>query len=187
MKINVKCESCGKARTINKRSQTTALCRSCSITHHGMSRTKLYECHKNMRSRCNNINSIYYERYGGRGITVHKDWNKFIPFMEWALENGYQDGLEIDRINNDGNYEPENCRFVTHIKNMNNRNHRKTKSGYPFIHEANGSTYRADFVHMGKRYSISDNFKTPKEAAIAYNNFCERNNLDRKRIEVGNT
>ena len=59
--------------------------------------------------------------YGLKGIVVCKEWHDFLVYREWALANGYRDDLEIDRINSDGNYEPSNCRFVTHLENMRGR------------------------------------------------------------------
>lgn len=74
-----------------------------------------------MKRRCNNPEHPKYHRYGGRGIKVCDEWgNSFDKFAKWALQNGYSKGLEIDRIDNDGDYEPNNCRFVTHKENMRN-------------------------------------------------------------------
>ena len=61
------------------------------------------------------------KRYAGRGITVCDQWRKFSEFEKWALSNGWKRGLQIDRIDNDGNYEPSNCRFVTSKENNRNR------------------------------------------------------------------
>lgn len=81
---------------------------------HGMSSTKLYTMWRDMRHRCYSKKTDRYENYGGRGIEVCNDWNeKFESFMEWAFNNGYKEGLSIDRIDVNGNYEPSNCRFVT--------------------------------------------------------------------------
>lgn len=77
---------------------------------------KLYQVYRSMRDRCNNPNHNDYKRYGGRGIKVCEEWNNrygFIAFYEWAIKNGYKDNLSLDRINNDGNYEPDNCRWAT--------------------------------------------------------------------------
>lgn len=88
---------------------------------HGKSKTKLYYVWCGIRRRCNNPSVNGYERYGGRGITVCEEWaESFEAFMAWATANGYKEGLEIDRINNDGNYCPENCRWVTRYENMQN-------------------------------------------------------------------
>ena len=90
------------------------------LTKHGGSHTKLYGVWSAMIERCRNLKHKYYDRYGGRGIWVCIEWHDFGEFRDWALDNGYRDGLEIDRINNDGPYSPENCRWTTHKKNLRN-------------------------------------------------------------------
>lgn len=91
-------------------------------TTHGYSHHQLYEVWHGMKRRCCDPNQVWYENYGGRGISVCDEWaNDAKAFVEWALENGYEDGLSIDRIDNNGNYEPCNCRFVTNRENQNNK------------------------------------------------------------------
>jgi len=70
-----------------------------------------------MKRRCCDPNRNQYERYGGRGIIVCDAWLDYKTFEKWALENGWQKGLTIDRIDNDGNYEPDNCQFITRSEN----------------------------------------------------------------------
>ena len=79
-----------------------------------------------MRDRCYNTNRSQYTDYGGRGIVVCQEWlDDFMNFYNWAIDNGYKDGLTIDRINNDGNYEPDNCRWVdSKTQQRNRRNNR---------------------------------------------------------------
>lgn len=77
--------------------------------------------HKSMRNRCENPNAKDYKNYGAKGISVCDEWKKVIPFCEWALDNGYEKGLQIDRIDPDKGYCPENCRFITRIENLRRR------------------------------------------------------------------
>lgn len=94
-------------------------------TKHGDFGTKLYGVWAAMKRRCYNPHAKYFELYGGRGIKVCQDWHEYEPFKEWALTNGYQQGLSIDRIDCDGNYEPGNCRWVTMAAQQRNcRNNR---------------------------------------------------------------
>lgn len=88
---------------------------------HGLCGTRLYRIWSNMRSRCDRPRNSNYRWYGGRGISYAPEWKTFSNFSKWALANGYRDGLEIDRIDTNSNYTPENCRFVTHQINCQNR------------------------------------------------------------------
>lgn len=89
---------------------------------HGGSRTKLYRVWDGMKKRCINLNEPAYKNYGGRGISVCDEWvRSFESFRDWGLSHGYRDGLSIDRVNNDGDYCPENCRWADAKTQGNNR------------------------------------------------------------------
>lgn len=84
--------------------------------------TRLYSIWQGMKSRCYRKSTPCYERYGGRGIRVCEEWeNDYLAFYNWAVNNGYSDDLTIDRINPDGNYEPNNCHWATNEQQGNNR------------------------------------------------------------------
>jgi len=86
------------------------------------SKTRLYRIWSHMKNRCNSPNSDNYKRYGYRGIKVCDEWNNsFKSFKTWALANGYDDNLTLDRKDNNGNYEPDNCRWITLIEQQKNR------------------------------------------------------------------
>lgn len=93
---------------------------------HGLSNTRLHAIWRHMQTRCMNKNSSDFEGYGGRGIKICDEWlgkDGFMHFYNWAITNGYAEDLSIDRINNDGDYEPSNCRWVTNeIQQRNKRN-----------------------------------------------------------------
>lgn len=91
-------------------------------THGDSQRERLYTIWANMKSRCFNKNNKDYEVYGGRGITICEEWKEdYVAFKEWALSNGYNNNLTIDRINVDKNYSPSNCRWVDMVTQENNR------------------------------------------------------------------
>lgn len=89
----------------------------------GRKGTRLYRIYNNMKTRCYNPNFPGYKNYGGRGITVCKPWlNDFSAFEAWAIIHGYRDDLTLDRIDVNGNYEPNNCRWVnTYVQSNNTR------------------------------------------------------------------
>ena len=126
--VVVRCD-CGNERTIairrlRGRSSCGRKCPYCfeSITTHGGSKTRLFTTWTNMLQRCRNPKNTHYAEYGGRGIEVCDEWgNDFAAFRDWAMSNGYNDTLTIDRIDPNGNYEPSNCRWLSLAKQQANR------------------------------------------------------------------
>lgn len=111
-------------RTRELLSGRTTSCGCCSrnkITITSSDYDSLYNIWVNMKQRCKNSRNPAYERYGGRGIQICDEWNSFENFRDWALNNGYEHGLTIDRRNNNGGYYPNNCRWVDDVTQANNR------------------------------------------------------------------
>lgn len=89
---------------------------------------RIYMIWRGMFSRCYNPKHKQYRNYGGRGIRICEEWHGdegFVSFLNWSLSNGYQDNLEIDRINNSREYCPDNCRWITHKQQQNNRSNNR--------------------------------------------------------------
>jgi len=121
--VKVKC-SCGKEIVTTLSPIKRGVIKSCGCytikrtheanTKHGLCKHPLYGQWQDIKNRCNNPNIKGYEYYGGRGISVCEEWtNSFLPFYNWAMENGWEWGLSINRRNSNGNYEPSNCRLAT--------------------------------------------------------------------------
>lgn len=133
---------------------------------HGMYGTRIYNIYTCMMQRCHNENTDDFKNYGGRGITVCDEWkNDFQAFYDWAMASGYANGLTIDRIDVNGNYCPENCRWATSKKQNNNRRNNR-------LITHNGETHTmAEWAEIvGIEYSILAcricNHKWPIEKAL---------------------
>ena len=178
-----KCGFCGtefKTMLHNVKRGTTKSC-GCYTKKHGLKNTRLYSIWCSMKKRTLNPKNKHHINYGGRGITICDEWkNDFVPFYNWAMTNGYEEnkGLSIDRIDNNGGYYPENCRWTTKvIQGRNQRIRKNNKSGYKGVnyHKSTGK-YQASIGDGKQKYLGS--FLTPVEGAIAYNNYIIENNLE---------
>lgn len=129
--------SCGAEKHVRvesllkRKSTKCVVCSGKSRKTHGYSYSRLYMVWSGMKRRCYNEKHIHYKDYGGRGISICTDWRfSFEKFRAWALLNGYRDDLQIDRIDNDGNYEPQNCRFATPKQNTRSRRNSKMLTAF---------------------------------------------------------
>lgn len=119
---------CGNKKVIRSDSLKDGNVKSCGCLNfengtvtHNMSKTKIYHVWATMKNRCKNSNDKNFHHYGGRGITYCDEWEKFELFYEWAVDNGYKEGLTLERVDVNGDYEPINCIWITHAEQQNNK------------------------------------------------------------------
>ena len=187
-----KCGFCGnefKADTGNINSGHTKSCGCYNIkrlresnTKHGLIDTRLYAVWAEIKNRTLNPKNKKYSDYGGRGITLCDEWkNDFMSFYNWAMENGYEEnkGLSIDRIDNDGSYCPENCRWTTQtIQTRNQRIPKNNSSGYKGVSFNKDKLKYTAQITVDKKQIYLGSYPTAEEGAIAYNNYIIENNLE---------
>jgi len=129
--VVVRCE-CGVIKTVSFNGLRMGHTKSCGCynsdsaserkTTHGLSKHPLFTIWSNMRQRCHVLSHKQYIDYGGRGISVCDEWNAdFLSFYQWAISSGWEKGLTVDRENNDGNYDPNNCRIATNTIQQRNK------------------------------------------------------------------
>ena len=184
-----KCGFCGTEFRANTQNILRGVVKSCRCYQkrrvseanktHGLKSTKLYDIWGNIKGRVLNPKNKRYTDYGGRGITICEEWLDIHNFYDWAMSNGYSDELSIDRIDNDGNYCPENCRWVnSSIQNRNKRISKNNTSGYKGVsYNKSRGKYIAK-IYVNKKNIHLGYFQTAVEGAIAYNNYIIENNLE---------
>lgn len=179
----VECSYCNKdfeifAQTFKKGKVQN--CKSCGISKHKMSNSKIYDVWASMKQRCYNKKNEKYKYYGERGITVCDEWkNDFKSFYDWAFENGYQEGLTIDRIDNYNGYFPNNCRWTNYYTQQSNKrllNERNTTNYRGIVNKNKYGKYRAVITH-DKKIVYLGSFKTAIEAAIVRDKYIINNKL----------
>ena len=173
-----KCD-CGNEKIIRGSTLKNGATQSCGCkqkeiaiavnTKHNKANTKLYKIFFSMKQRCLNSKNKAYKHYGARGINIYQDWlNNFENFYNWAINNGYKEGLSIDRIDVNGNYEPENCRWVTMNEQTKNTRHNKyitynnqTKILSDWAREYGFSNRQIIIDRLKRGWSIKDALTTP--------------------------
>ena len=150
--------------------------------------TKLYRVWIDMRQRCRNPKNAAFDSYGGRGITVCDEWDSFQKFFDWANKNGYNNTLQLDRIDNDGNYEPTNCRWADRgTQSANTKKIRKNNtSGYRGVTLKKGAIKKPWFakIRVMKKNINLGYFRTAIEAAIAYDDYIDKHKLEHTKNEL---
>lgn len=177
------CKACGKVFYTSPSNKPDYCSRACvpnNASTHGESRTRLHVTWCGMKRRCNPATKhpLFREYYSGRGVSVCPAWaDSYEAFRDWAMSNGYGDGLEIDRIDGTKGYSPENCRWVTRSQQMANRPSRKhpnRKSKFKGVTRSDRGRWRA----VGSKNQVPlhlGSFDTEAEAARAYNAWAKEN------------
>lgn len=187
-KYKCKCMLCGKIFITLGTTVKTGRLKSCGclsnkkakerMKKHGMHGTQIYNRWKGMKSRCRSKSYHAYHRYNGKGITVCERWqNDFMNFYN-DMNDTFFEGAELDRIDNSKGYYPENCRWVTHKQNCNNRDKYKNNTGYTGVHFGKkNKTYQVNMCHKRKSIYIGS-YKNIKDAVNARKSFILKFNKD---------
>ena len=178
------CKNCGKEIIENKKNAKYCN-QKCYFEYKSKNQhsyDNLYKRYCDMKSRCYNKNKKNYKYYGGRGIKVCDEWlgeNGYNNFKKWALENGYKKELSLDRIDNNGDYSPNNWRWTTgRIQNINKRPSIPNTSGFVGVAKESCSNGYYGYVKINNKVYYTGCSKDIVIAAIMRNNYIIDNNLD---------
>ena len=177
------CEcACGNTSIVRSSNLLTGDTKSCgclqremaskTLKTHGLSGSRIYIIWEHMIARCNNPNDSRYKNYGGRGISVCDEWRDFLLFNKWAMSNGYNDNLTIDRIDVNGNYEPSNCRWTDKKVQANNKrnNHLVTYENKTLTisqwEEETGIDARLILYRLSKGWSTKRTLTSPPDTSF---------------------
>ena len=178
-----KCQYCGKefkSVISNVKRGTTKGCGCLKGVNHGLSCNRFYSTWHKMLDRCYNKKSSSYSNYGGRGITVCKEWYDIKNFVKWAEET-YIEECTVDRIDNDGNYEPSNCRWASKfIQNMNKRIQKSNKSGFVGVSWKEGKGKWEANISLDYKQKYLGAFTDKMDAVKARDKYIIENNLPHK-------
>jgi len=154
-----------------------------SSSTHKKSKTKIYKLYHGIKKRCYNENTVGFEYWGGKGIKMCDKWlSDFEIFETWALNNGYEEGLSIERLNNEEDYCPENCIFIPRNEQPLNQTKRKDNtSGYTgvYVRGKDKDIYYA-MINFNKINNNLGTFSSKRKAVMARNYFIINNNLPHK-------
>ena len=178
--------SCGTQKEVYQNHLKTGGSQSCGCMRkkqlqerlfvHGETGSRLQSVHTHIKQRCRNRKNKGFKNYGMRGIDICPEWESFLNFREWALANGYQNHLTIDRADNDKGYSPKNCRWVDHsVQNANKRRANGTKSGFIGVTKRKYGwrgrvSFRGEIKNTGT-------FKTAIQSALTRDKFVIDNGL----------
>ena len=179
------CPYCGKhweATTYSIKNKHTKSCGCLRGDAHGLTSHTFYHTWSNMCRRCNNPANDNYKHYGARGITVCEEWLDVRNFIEWVeATHPNIEGVTLDRINVDGNYEPSNCRWTdSTTQRLNQRISSSNKSGYVGVSWRKDRNKWTARIRVGLEYKHLGNFKSLKEAVIFRDNYIIENKLPNK-------
>ncbi len=177
-----KCGHCGeefKAKTTRIKSGVIKSCGCLVGEYHGMKKHRFYDTYRNMMKRCYTKSNPAYKHYGERGISVCEEWQDIIKFVAWA-DSTYIEGYTLDRIDNAGNYEPSNCRWVdATTQAINQRMMKNNTTGYVGVYVARDNRWESRLT-FNKVDIFLGRFNTIEEAAQARDNYIIENNLPHK-------
>lgn len=177
--IDVQCDCGSDVKGVNFNSLVSGRLLSCgcarngsSLITHNLSQSPIYKVWAGMKKRCDNPNTYKFVDYGGRGISYQESWANFESFYQ-DMGNQFEKGLELDRIDTNGNYTKENCRWVSRSVNCHNRRKRKGSTCSSIGVSMHGPKFRAVLCVDGV-YKLRKTFNNEYDAALAYDDVSEQ-------------